>query len=269
MEKTVALITVIIPTQNRHKDLYRCLLGLADNNLSLLKEVIIVDDGSLLPIDIDKEFKNINIRVIRNQKPLGAAVSRNIASQEVTSEIIAFLDDDAIPCPDWLLTIAQQLNPDRGGITGRVLRYDKGFVSKARQARYDKRYSSLGHGEIVNFFSGGNSAVWTHLFIRAGGFNNHGSGGDNSLVSDLAIHGYKVHFIPELSILHRNSKGLKKAFIEAYKSGLQHSSKMKLLEGINNALDIKKNAAGSEKLVVILNWFLNIVHISGRLQRRK
>ncbi|MGG2016772.1 glycosyltransferase family 2 protein [Bacillus sp. S10(2024)] len=264
----MAQITVIIPTRDRLKDLYRCLKGLSDNNLQLLEEVIVIDDGSKIPITSLKEQFNFNLTLIRNDTPLGAAASRNLGSKFVKSEIIAFLDDDAIPSPDWLDIISKEMLVNRGGITGRVLGFDTDLVSKARQARYNKRYTSLKHSESVNFFSGGNSAVWTNSFLQVGGFTQKGSGGDNGLVLDLARLGFKIHFIPELLILHRNSKGMKTAIKEAYYSGIQSSKKIKYSELIYRIKN-RDGAVGESKRVSSINFFLNLVHLFGRTQNNK
>lgn len=262
-------ITVIIPTQNRPQDLRRCLFGLRDNDLQFLKEVIVVDDGSEIPLDTAVEVPDLPIRVIRNSTPKGAAACRNIAGMAAKSNIIAFLDDDAVPSPDWLKIITQELTPERGGITGRVLRFDTGLVSQARQARYNKRYATLTKGQTVDFFAGGNSAIWTDLFQKIGGFKRHGSGGDNCLVTDLKRQGYKVHFIPELVILHRNSKGLKKAIIEAYNSGRSHPKQISIPEALRKAASFRESAVGDTKFVATFNWMLNVLHLAGRVQKRQ
>ncbi|MCL6443035.1 MAG: glycosyltransferase [Alicyclobacillus sp.] len=262
-------ITVIIPTRNRPQDLQRCLLGLRDNDLQLLEEVIVIDDGSDIPLYAAVQVPGLPVRVIRNDTAKGAAASRNIAGMMAKSNVIAFLDDDAVPSPDWLKIIERELTPNRGAITGRVLRFDAGLVSQARQARYDKRYETLTKGQTVSFFSGGNSAVWTDLFQKAGGFKQHGSGGDNGLITDLESQGYKVHFIPELVILHRNSKGLKKAMIEAYNSGRSHPKRMSILGALREVAAVKTNGVGDTMSVSALNWALNVLHLVGRIQKRQ
>ncbi|HDR4695480.1 glycosyltransferase family 2 protein [Bacillus cereus] len=260
-------ITVIIPTKNRNEDLHRCLSGLNDNDLHLLEEVIIVDDGSTPSLDLENIWPNLKINIIRNNISQGAANSRNTAGSLVKTDIIAFLDDDAVPIPNWLSIISRELSESRGAITGRVIGYDHGIVSKARQARYDNRYAQLIDGQKIPFFAGGNSAVWTKLFLKVGGFTQKGSGGDNGLATDLSYIGYNVHFIPDLIILHRNSKGLLRAIIEAYNSGLQQKHLKGVLEFIKLIVPIHSNAAGNNFLVCLFNWSLNVIHQFGRLQK--
>lgn len=259
-------ITVIIPTKNRMADLNRCLAGLNDNNLKLLAEVIVIDDGSSKPLKV-KDF-DFRIKLIRNNVSMGAGKCRNIAGVMAEGDIIAFLDDDAIPHPDWLDIINNEMSNESkkiGGITGKVLGYDKGIISQARQARYDKRYLNLKKGEVVNFFSGGNSAVYGKLFKQINGFTNNGSGGDNHLSQDLKKIGYNIIFVPELIILHRNSKGIKRAVIEAFKSGRQYSQKKILLKTLKESINFKDLTGDSLKIKAI-NWALNVVHLWGRVK---
>ncbi|OMF12120.1 hypothetical protein BK131_19140 [Paenibacillus amylolyticus] len=262
-------ITVIIPTQDRLQDLHRCIKGIQDNDLKLLHEIIVVDDGSETTISPLVESFNLPIRVIRNERPKGAAICRNIAGMSVESNVIAFLDDDAVPTADWLSVIKRELLENRGGITGRVLRFDSGIVSAARQARYDMRYLSVSREQPVQFFSGGNSAVWTTLFKKVNGFNSLGSGGDNNFVIDIENQGFKIHFIPELIILHRNSKGLMKAVIEAYNSGKFHPKQVSLRDSVRNLAAVKQSAIGKTFWIASLNWSLNAIHLLGRIQKRE
>lgn len=261
-------ITVIIPTQDRPYDLRRCLSGLRDNDLSSLEEVIVVDDASRDPATVADFSNTLPLRLIRNAIKKGAAASRNLAAAAVKTDIIAFLDDDALPSADWLATIKQEMTLERGGITGRVLRFDAGLTSAARQARYNLRYRTLTNGQPVPFFSGGNSAIWAELFRTIGGFNHAGSGGDNAVVGDLAQFNLGIHFVPDMVVLHRNSKGWAKAVQEAYNSGRSHPKRL----GIRTAMHMLLTAEAdgdSSRMATAVNWGLNLVHISGRVKRRR
>lgn len=111
-------------------------------------------------------------------------------------------------------------SPQRGAaITGRVLPFDEGVVSRARQYRYEQRYAAHQPLARVDFFAGGNSAVWTKLFRRAGGFPQTGAGSDNGLVAALSAKGNAVHFAPNLRVAHLNSKGMRTAARESWRSG--------------------------------------------------
>lgn len=67
-------------------------------------EVIVVSDGSTdHTARIAREYEGV--RVIETAQ-CGLAAARNIALEEANGEIVAYLDDDAIPDPDWLAHLA-------------------------------------------------------------------------------------------------------------------------------------------------------------------
>jgi glycosyltransferase involved in cell wall biosynthesis len=89
------LISVIIPTLNRPEFLIRGVRSVVRQTYPNL-EIIIVDDGSQYNIQslIEKEFDNLNCRILRNPRCRGGAGARNAGFYESKGEYIAFLDDD-------------------------------------------------------------------------------------------------------------------------------------------------------------------------------
>lgn len=61
-----------------------------------------------------------NTRVIFNFGPEGLSQARNIGIRAAKGDIITFLDDDAIPFPDWLANIVKTFSEDNSviGVTG-------------------------------------------------------------------------------------------------------------------------------------------------------
>jgi glycosyltransferase involved in cell wall biosynthesis len=64
-----------------------------------------------------------NMRVLFNQGEWGSYPSRNLAVDEARGEIIAFVDDDAIPFPDWVERAVGVYSEDKSvvGVTGPIL----------------------------------------------------------------------------------------------------------------------------------------------------
>jgi glycosyltransferase involved in cell wall biosynthesis len=100
--------SVVIPTYGRPRQLLDCLEALASQTLTDSWEVVVVDDGSDVPVEVDAMVfgDGMPIRVIR-QENAGPAVARNRGVQAARGEFIAFTDDDCRPEPEWLATLVQ------------------------------------------------------------------------------------------------------------------------------------------------------------------
>jgi len=111
---TPPLLTVIIPTYNRPRQLLVAVSSVRTQTL-LPHEIIIVDDGSTLPVD-QRSFNlgSVPIRVIRKYDAQGVAAARNRGVAAATGDFIAFLDDDDTWVP-WKLEVVVDFlskNPD-------------------------------------------------------------------------------------------------------------------------------------------------------------
>ncbi len=212
-------VSAVVATRNRPSDVHLLLEALAACDNGSIAEVILVDDGSDTPLRVGPATGRFPVRVIRNSTSRGAAASRNLAAKEAVGEVIAFIDDDARPLPGWCDVLTRELTPERAAITGRVLPFDHGVVARARQYRYEVRYAQHAPLSRVRFFAGGNSAVWTDRFLAADGFPDVVTASDNGLVERLEAVGEHVYFVPALRVAHRNSKGARIAFREAWRAG--------------------------------------------------
>ncbi|MCC3329190.1 glycosyltransferase [Nocardia abscessus] len=273
METAVVRISVIIPTRNRPDDLRRCLAGLVECVQRLdatpgtaLHEVVIVDDASSRSDALSPVYaSDLPTTVLYNRVRMGAGSSRARAVCAASGDVLAFLDDDAVPRGDWL-SVAGSVTEHRPAISGRVLRFDKGLVSSARQARYDDRCRSLSEGDPISFFAGGNSAILASAFRAVGGFTRNGVGGDNSLAEALAADGNPVQFQPALVIAHRNGKGMRRAILDSWSSGRDHQQQLTIPAAIQL---VRASGLGGSPAVRGLNRMLSVVHAAGRMERRK
>ncbi|MCO5130285.1 MAG: glycosyltransferase family 2 protein [Xanthobacteraceae bacterium] len=102
-----APITVIIPVFGRPDTLRRALRSLRLQSL-LPDEVIVVDDGSPDPIDVEADIvAALSPVVVRHETNRGVAAARNTGIRTASNDWITFLDSD-----DWLLpdSIEQRWN---------------------------------------------------------------------------------------------------------------------------------------------------------------
>jgi O-antigen biosynthesis protein len=96
-------MTVAVCTYNGSATLRECLEG-----VSALRypdyEVIVVSDGSTDESpEIARSFEGVRVIETENR---GLSAARNTAMQASSAEIVAYIDDDAIPDPDWLTHLA-------------------------------------------------------------------------------------------------------------------------------------------------------------------
>ncbi|MCU7556110.1 glycosyltransferase family 2 protein [Alteromonas sp. ASW11-19] len=97
-------VSVVITTFNRPQELEEALDGVYAQ-ISKPKEVIVVNDASSLPYDdIKAKFSRYeNFQYYLLETSSGANKARNLGVERATGDIIAFLDDDDVWMPDYLL----------------------------------------------------------------------------------------------------------------------------------------------------------------------
>ena len=96
-------VSVVIAAHNQRERLRLVLSGLAVQTFSGQLEVVVVDDGSTDGTgDLLDAYDHIPIKVIPLNTNVGRCRARNIGIAEARGDLIAFLDGDALPGPDWL-----------------------------------------------------------------------------------------------------------------------------------------------------------------------
>ena len=111
--------TVIVCTRDRPEYLDQCLAALALVDYPNF-DVLVVDNApsDLRSKDIAARWK---VRYLVEPRP-GLSFARNAGCRACTAEVLAFLDDDAIPEPDWLRALAAGFaDPSVLAVTGRIL----------------------------------------------------------------------------------------------------------------------------------------------------
>ncbi|NBE92568.1 MULTISPECIES: glycosyltransferase family 2 protein [unclassified Nonomuraea] len=261
---------MIIPTIGRPNDLRACLESLRREADTSLAQVIVVDDAATVPVTLPPDVAGAPIHLLRNAVRRGAAYCRNRALQVVAEGVdaVGFLDDDVRLCQGWLATARRELKPTRAAVTGAVRRFDQGIVSRARQLRYDRRYAPLVPGQAVDFLAGGNAVIWRDMLVGVGGFPDVPTMSDRFLVRRLEARGGCCHFVPEMLVLHRNSKGLRVAVREAWRAGLLDDTALDTPALKRLATGVREAIVGPQPAAALLNVALDGVYLSGRRRGR-
>jgi glycosyltransferase involved in cell wall biosynthesis len=134
--------TVIICTRNHPAELDRCLEGVA--RLRYLKfDVLVVDNAPT-----DERAREVaarwNARYI-TEPVAGLSRARNRGARACDTEIVAFLDDDCVPEPEWLSWLVREFkNPSVMVVTGRVVPLS--LQTEAERLSALAGFNSDGHG---------------------------------------------------------------------------------------------------------------------------
>jgi glycosyltransferase involved in cell wall biosynthesis len=91
-------LSVVIPSLNGAAGVDRCLSALAEQK-DVELQVIVVDDGST--DETSEVAREHGVTVIRHETNRGASAARNTGVRAATASIVAFLDDDCEPEPQW------------------------------------------------------------------------------------------------------------------------------------------------------------------------
>jgi cellulose synthase/poly-beta-1,6-N-acetylglucosamine synthase-like glycosyltransferase len=115
-------IGVLIPTYRRSRDLVRCLDALKTQQ-RLPDDIMLIvrrDDGETQNALSRYDCGTLPVRIILVDTP-GTVYAHNIGIEACRTEVLAMIDDDTAPHPQWLRVILGhfQTDPSLGGLGGR------------------------------------------------------------------------------------------------------------------------------------------------------
>jgi GT2 family glycosyltransferase len=166
-------------------------------------EVIVVNDGStdgLLDIVSGYPFKIID------SVNMGLSYARNLGIQASTGEIVAYLDDDSFPDPDWLWYIAYFLKTtDYAAVGGpNIIPENSGFVAQCVDYTPGTPTHILVTDQEAEHIPGCNMAFRKDWLEKIGGFDPRFrvAGDDVDLCWRIQEAGGKIGFAPGAYVWH-------------------------------------------------------------------
>jgi glycosyltransferase involved in cell wall biosynthesis len=209
------LFSVIVPTYGRPGQLTTCLQALAHLRYPREQfEVIVVDDGSTLPLAgvVAACQDRLDVTLLR-QAHAGPAAARNTGAAHATGQIFAFTDDDCRPAHDWLQTLQLRFTsaPPQivGGRTCNALPANP--YSAASQLILDMVYGyyNADPGQ-ARFFASNNLALPASHFRAIGGFDASFTTSEDRELCDRWLHyGYGMTYAPEVIVYHAHALTLR------------------------------------------------------------
>ncbi len=180
-------ITVAVSTfrENRFDWVMQLLVALKTQTFKDFKVLLLVNSNKKYfkrlqtAVNDSKEF-SFEIKVVFNPEERGIAHDRNIALKNATTPYIAFTDDDATPCGDWLKIVYEtfKTGKDVGAVTGPVIALWSPDVKDIESWFPKELYWLVGCSnsefscvrEVRNGFAS-NLAFDRDVVVKCGGFN--------------------------------------------------------------------------------------------------
>lgn len=138
-----SLVSVVIPYFDKPSTINRSIISVVSQTYSYW-ELIIIDDGSFVPLVMTEDWKVLPIRILRNEVNIGPGPSRQKGMELASGEFIAFLDSD-----DWwdsnFLEAAVNVHFENKDIAASWCK----SITKTRLGNLERRYNSLEFTQIV------------------------------------------------------------------------------------------------------------------------
>ena len=200
------VVSVVIATHERPDLLLRCVRALGAQDLDRdAYEVIVVDDGSSDDADaatraglaqLDASGAAPRVTYVHRPRNAGPAAARNVGWRAARGAVVAFTDDDTVPCPDWLREGLVALEHGFDAVGGRI---------EVPLPPVPTDYELDAAGLERAAFATANCFV-RHSFLQAtGGFDERFRSAwreDTDLHFSLQAHGARVGMAPAARVVH-------------------------------------------------------------------
>lgn len=258
-------LDVVVATHNRSENLGELLRGLlrCHSPESLDWFVWIIDNNSTDPTrEVARKFCELHPQrfhyVFEKKQGKSNAVNRGI--RESSSEIVAFIDDDCVPDPNWLVNIVREFSshPDLGILGGRIELFDSRDKPVTIRTWQDRRLLTA-PSAVFYFVAGGNLAIRRNTLEAVGEFDSRlGPASRSDAAEDVdfiyrALRlGTQIEYVPDVLVYHNHGRRTD--------SEIQ-SLKRKYLRG-RGAFYVKHILKGDAKVLKLAYWEFRSVGLS-------
>ena len=246
------MISAVISTYNRDKYLTGVLDSLLKQSLSYDQfEIVLVNNNSTDQTEIiSKAFEaqhpevNFLYFVEKNQ---GLSHARNRGILESKGDYIAFVDDDAYLCKDYLKEVVEYMDAqsETDAIGGKILLQFEGTRPKWANKYLDPLWAAYNAGEEIVLFKndsypiGCNMAFRSSVFEKIGNFNvnlgrvgkNLAGGEEKDMFMRMYQKNMKVAYLPKAYVYHNIPESrMTKEFIRKQAIGVGASERIRSKE---------------------------------------
>lgn len=238
-EQRNTTFSIIIVTYRAYQELAECLEGVSQQSLRDFS-LYIVDNGKGIPFDLSRWKDDYPITYIKLWQNYGLSTAKNIGFAHSNSEIVLFLDDDAIPDTDLVRShLCAYEQHDIVALRGRI-KPKTSNVYNLLPKHYD-----LGESVRLYVLLSGHCSIKSEVLKEVGGFNPQLFGGEDLELSYRIVQRYgdKIIYDPGVLIYHDYADGL----IDCVEKRFRHARMRRLIPKEAIELVAKYRMAGNPK----------------------
>ena len=205
---TLADVTVVIPVRGE-------LPPRLVHSVGRVARIIVVDDNSSVPIDTPTRTDDgVPITLHRRAVRGGPAAARNAGLDAVTTPLVAFIDADCEPDPEWLDALLPLFADARVALAAPRIVPTEPVGAQSRLARFEHHRSALDLGADtarvrartrVSYVPSAAMVARTEVVRSLGGFDDElHVGEDVDLVWRLDEADWSVRYQPTARVAHRH-----------------------------------------------------------------
>ncbi|MBN2055244.1 glycosyltransferase family 2 protein [bacterium] len=210
-------VAVYIPVYNGERYLGDCLRGVLAQTHPVA-DLVVIDDGST-----DRSARiatELGVRVITQPGNCGLSMGRRRAFEEITCPLIASLDVDCVPDPEWLGILVRELeNPVVAGAAGKLLEFHQDTAVDRWRARHMIQH--WGNVRLVSplMLFGNNNVFRREAVLRVGNYPTaaeyHTNNEDYYISRRLREWGYRIIYNPA-AIVHHHRRDTVQSLFRTY-----------------------------------------------------
>ncbi len=216
--------SVVVPVRDDPEGLARTLESLAEPPAHLAQPVVVVDDGSRAPAEIEAVVGRWpGVRLRRRPAAGGPAAARNDGWRTCATDLVAFVDAGCIATPGWVEPLAWHLrDPAVGAVAPRIAARPVPDATESTVARRIGRYEEtcspldlgpdpgpVGPGQPIGYVPTTALVVRRQALVELGGLEETlRFGEDVDLVWRLGRAGWSVRYEPSVVLSHPPRRSL-------------------------------------------------------------
>jgi len=197
--------SVIIPSFQSEATIRACLTAVLAQDIADPFEVFVVDSGTDGTAEVvRRDFPTV--RLLKSETRLDPAAARNWAAREALGSILAFVDSDCVPQPDWLRRMCVALDDGIHGVGGAIVPVN-GSNATAWAGYFCEFREFLPRGVVrdATYLTINNAAYPRDTFWRAGGFpEGYFPQEDQVFYSRLSPTCARIRFDPSIVVSHNH-----------------------------------------------------------------